>query len=102
MNFDFESVHNYNEQAVIDLVMTHVRDHEEPWTSQPELVADVVCVALNRLPPRYIRHNVDFVFYQTDAERLAFEKLVTDAVTFALNFVRVRQQARLNRLDLAA
>jgi hypothetical protein len=28
-------------------------------SDNPELLSDVACVALNRLPPRYIRHIVD-------------------------------------------
>ena len=31
-----------------------------PQLATPELLADIACVALNRLPPRYIRHEVDF------------------------------------------
>ena len=34
---------------------------------------DVACVALNRLPPRYIRHVADLAFYQTPATRGAAE-----------------------------
>ena len=33
------------------------------------MLADVACVALNRLPARYVRHDVDMVFYLTEQER---------------------------------
>ena len=39
-----------------------------------DLLADVACVALNRLPPRYIRHEVDFAFYLSERERTESER----------------------------
>lgn len=30
-----------------------------------DYLSDVACVALNRLPARYIRHEVDMAFYMT-------------------------------------
>ena len=55
------------------------------------LLADVACVALNRLPPRYIRHEVDFAFYLTEKERAANARLVAEAVQFAFEFVQARK-----------
>ena len=59
-----------------------------------EQLADVACVALNRLPPRYIRHEVDLAFYLGDAERVRTEKAVADAVTYAFEFVQARAAMR--------
>lgn len=90
---DFTSVHNHNERAVF----AAVRDHAERYpglTHSPELLADVACVALNRLPPRYIRHEVDFAFYLSDKERADSERQLLDAVDAAFGFVQARQAMR--------
>jgi len=47
-------------------------------------------VALNRLPPRYIRHEVDFRFYLTERERVEIDNAVQEAVSYAFNFVEAR------------
>jgi hypothetical protein len=60
----------------------------------PELLADVACVALNRLQPRYIRHQVDFAFYLSERERSRQAKLVHDAVEQAFGFVQARRAMR--------
>ena len=63
--FHFEQVHNYYERLVFERVMYHSSFHTD-FTS--EMLADVACIALNKLPPKYVRHEVDLVFYRTDAE----------------------------------
>ena len=86
---DFTSVRNHNERAVF----AAVRDHAERYPGvahSPELLADVACVALNRLPPRYIRHEVDFRFYLTERERVEIDNAVQEAVHYAFNFVEAR------------
>ncbi len=93
MSADFTSVRNHNEQAVFDAVLKHAERY--PGLShRPELLADVACVALNRLPPRYIRHEVDFVFYLSDRERGESERLLIDAVDYAFGFVQARTAMR--------
>jgi hypothetical protein len=90
---DFTSVRNRNEPAVF----TAVRDHADRYpgiANRPDLLADVACVALNRLPPRYIRHEVDFVFYLSDRERVDSERLLMDAVDYAFGFVQARTAMR--------
>jgi hypothetical protein len=59
-----------------------------------DMLADVACVALNRLQPRYIRHEVDFSFYLTDKERREIESSIQDSVQFALEFVQARRAMR--------
>jgi hypothetical protein len=54
----------------------------------------VACVALNRMRPRYIRHDVDNIFYMSDDERSQHEIAVTAAVAFAFAFVRSRTACR--------
>ncbi len=90
----FESIQNYYEQPV--LAMVAERAGRYPGLDR-ELLADVACVALNRLPPRYIRHRVDFVFYLTDKERVENERSVDDAVTYAFEFVQARAAMRARK-----
>jgi Late competence development protein ComFB len=90
--FDFDSVRNHHERAVFAAVtagaerFAHLRD--------AGLLPDVACVALNRIAPRYIRHEVDFAFYLNDKERAANERMVEDAVAFAFEFVQARAAMR--------
>lgn len=92
MTADFESIHNYHERAVFDAVLAALPDH--PHLQGSELLADIACVALNRLPPRYIRHAVDFSFYLSEKERNEIEKAISESVTFAFQFVQARAAMR--------
>lgn len=91
MSTDFSSIRNHQERAVFDAVLA-ARDRY-PMIGM-ELLPDVACVALNRLPSRYIRHEVDLVFYQSDKERLQSERSVSNAVNFAFEFVQARTAMR--------
>ncbi len=91
MTGDFDTIHNHHERAVCDAVRAAATRF--PHLSD-ELLADVACVALNRLPPRYIRHEVDFAFYLTDRERSENERAIDEAVSFALEFVQARAAMR--------
>ncbi len=93
MNIDFTSIQNYNERIVCDTVV-RMAPRFPAIAGDDELLADVACVALNRLQPRYIRHEVDFSFYLSDGERAENEKLAGDAVEFAFSFVQARRAMR--------
>jgi len=93
MSVDFTSIRNYNERSVCDAVLEAAPGF--PGLSHdPDLLADVACVALNRLQPRYIRHEVDFSFYLSDREREESARQVAGAVEFALGFVQARTAMR--------
>ena len=93
MTAEFSSVRNHNEGAVFDAVLRHAERY--PGVAhRPELLADVACVALNRLPPRYIRHEVDFVFYLSERERSDSERHLREAVDYAFGFVQARTAMR--------
>ena len=93
MSADFTSVRNHNERAVYEAVGRHA--HRYPGLgNNGELLADVACVALNRLPPRYIRHEVDYVFYLSERERSESERQLLDAVDYAFGFVQARSAMR--------
>jgi hypothetical protein len=93
MNIDFTSIRNHNERTVGDAI--HAAAPNYPGLAgNGELLADVACVALNRLQPRYIRHAVDFAFYLSERERAESERQVADAVEFAFGFVQARTAMR--------
>jgi hypothetical protein len=94
MPADFTSLHNYYEKQVVDLVLDLASHY--PLLKEDHL-PDVACVALNRLPPRYIRHQVDLAFHMTEKERQDSEQLIQDAVTFAFEFVQARYAMRARR-----
>lgn len=86
---DFSSVHNTHEKAVFAAVLAHAPRY--PGISgDPELLADVACVALNRLPPQYIRHSADYAFFSTERERQAVERNIAESVDFAFGYVQAR------------
>ena len=94
MSVEFDSVYNHHERAVFNAVANAVPRYPG---LRAELLPDVACVALNRLPPRYIRHEVDFAFYLTEQEREDNETAITEAVEFAFNFVQARSAMRARR-----
>ena len=91
----FETIHNHYERTVFDAVIAAANEFEH--LSDPQTLADVACVALNRLPPRYIRHDVDYSFYLTERERAENETAVNEAVAFAFEFVQAKVAMRARR-----
>jgi hypothetical protein len=87
----FSQVHNYHEKAIYRLVAEHAQRYPE-LAGRPELLADVACVALNRLPPRYIRSDVDMAFYMVDTEFARQQAAEKKAVDYAFEFVRSRSE----------
>ena len=88
---EFDLIHNHHEKAVLHAVKTHAST--QPQLTE-ELLADIDCVALNRLPPRYIRHEVDFAFFLSDKERAETQHAIDEAVGFAFEFVQTRAALR--------
>jgi hypothetical protein len=87
----FEEIHNLQEQAVFSAIAEIAK--ASPHFA-PDLMADVACVALNRLPQRYVRHTVDFAFYQTTQERENDKRATDEAVRYAFEFVQARGAMR--------
>jgi hypothetical protein len=87
MEFNFEQVHNYYERLVFEEVARQAQAHPD-FTA--DMLADVACVALNRLPARYVRHDVDMMFYLTEPERHAIEVSMEEGLRFAFGFVAGR------------
>lgn len=86
---DFSSVHNIHERAVYDAVRKALVRFPG-IADNTDLLADVACVALNRMTPRYIRHDVDLAFFLTTKEREENERAILEAVDYAFSFVQAR------------
>ena len=80
-----DNIHNYYEKLVFDEVLEH--QDKEGLSLDEGMLADVVCVALNNLPARYVRYSIDIAFYLTIAEREHMDKLVHNAVKSAFTLV---------------
>ncbi len=85
----FGSVHNYYERLVYEQLW---RASDRAQTDS-NFFADALCVALNHLPPRYVRHDVDMTFYLSSIEQDEILDKVANAVNLAISYV----EERLNR-----
>lgn len=56
----FDNIHNYFEKLVFDVIQDKLANAE--LDNDEDYLGDIACVALNQLPSRYVRHNVDMVF----------------------------------------
>lgn len=83
---DADTFHNYYENLVLREIQSQLG--EKPVDS--DFIADAACVALNHLPPRYVRHDVDMAFYLSPKESAEMEEKVTAAVREAIAFVEQR------------
>lgn len=85
-----DSIHNYYESLVLEEIYK-VSDRSR---DDGEYLADTACVALNRLPPRYIRHDVDMTFFMSGADLGEIADKVAKAVKDAIAYVAEREAAR--------
>lgn len=79
------NIHNYYESLVFKklaiISQTDTSLSEEHWS-------DIACVALNHLPPKYVRHTVDMSFYTSPQEREEMDDRIQIAITNAIEYVR--------------
>lgn len=80
-----DEIHNHYEKLVFNEVMRVQADKSSGY--EESVLVDVVCVALNKLPARYLRHDVDFAYFLTDDERNDMDKKVAKAVKDAFELV---------------
>jgi len=83
-----DDIHNYYEKLVLD----QIEFLELEKTKDADYLADLCCLVLNRLPPRYIRYEVDMAFYLPQSKRLEMEMNVQQAMAQAIEFMDQRQQ----------
>ena len=81
-----DDIHNYYEKLVLQHFNTLKLDEKH----DTDYIADLTCVVLNQLPPRYIRHEVDMAFYLPASERFEMESNVKVAISKALEFMKAQ------------
>lgn len=91
----YGSVHNYYER----LVFEQLRRASDRAARDANFMADVACVALNHLPPRYVRHDVDMTFFLSPVEHEEILNKVAKAVNDALSYVEARGPRTESPLD---
>ncbi|MDH3354705.1 MAG: late competence development ComFB family protein [Chromatiales bacterium] len=83
MNFD--AIRNYYEQLVFNYLLEEAAPKAN--ITDEELLEDIVCLALNKIPARYIRHEVDMAFFLSTAERTTMRNNVINAVDHAITTI---------------
>lgn len=78
-----DDIHNYYEHLVLERVTELGLDKSH----SADYIADLCCLALNQVPPRYIRYEVDMAFYLPQSERKQMEMNVEHAVRKAMNYL---------------
>ncbi|HHQ4573190.1 TPA: late competence development ComFB family protein [Aeromonas veronii] len=73
-------IHNFYEHLVLKEI--EKQDLQQKLTG--DQMADLCCLTLNQLPSHYIRHDVDMIYFLTDAKRTEMEKLVVISLKQAL------------------
>ena len=90
---NYASLYNYYEHLVFDHIAQHLTG-EYPDQDE-EFFLDVACYSLTRLPARYIRHEIDMIYYLAPGEQEEMEKRVKETVKAAAKFIsdRIKQAA---------
>tara|TARA_R110002124_G_scaffold44179_1_gene135084 strand:- start:45 stop:317 length:273 start_codon:yes stop_codon:yes gene_type:complete len=78
-----DDIHNYYEH----LVLEQIARLELNKSKTEDYVADLCCLALNQIPPRYIRFEVDMSFYLPQSERRQMEMNAINAVQHAMTYL---------------
>lgn len=77
-------IHNYYEHLVFDYIDRHIAPNTEG--KPDDYFLDIACIALNNLPNRYVRYEVDMAFFLNQEDRndmhTAVSKSIKDAKAF--------------------
>ncbi|MBM6550162.1 late competence development ComFB family protein [Marinomonas ostreistagni] len=86
-----EEFHNYYEKVLFEYL-----ESQNLLTKDTDYLADLCCIALNNLPVKYVRHDVDTAFFLTRAERASMNINVSRAVKDAMDMLD-HESARLSQ-----
>lgn len=78
-----DDIHNYYEHLILERIETLKLSK----TKSTDYIADLCCLALNQVPPRYIRYEVDMAFYLPQNERQQMEMNVVNAIDKAMAYL---------------
>ncbi len=79
-----DDIHNYYEH----LILERIDQLKLAEAYDGDFIADLCCLALNQVPPRYIRYEVDMAFYLPQSERNQMEMNATNAIEKALKYLK--------------
>lgn len=79
-----EDIHNLMERLLTEELTLN------PPAISGEQLADLCCLVLNKVPPRYVRHDVDNAYFTTEQEKQQLERKIRVAITESLDFLTSR------------
>lgn len=84
-----DEFHNYYEKLVLEYIESCGLIEQQ----ESDYLADLCCIALNHLPPKYVRFDVDMAFFLGRAERIRMQLKVKKAVAEAKEFLDAEHHA---------
>jgi len=78
-----DQIHNYYASKVVEVISE--AGSKRGYDS--EQMVDLACLALNNLPTRYFRHEVDLAFYMSAHEHDDINRRVRQAVNDAIAYI---------------
>ena len=91
---NFASLYNYYEHLVFEYISKYL---VQKYPDQDEdFFLDVACYSLTRLPARYIRHEIDMIYYLAPGENEEMQERIEQTVNDAAVFIssRIKGKAR--------
>ncbi|MGB3727004.1 MAG: late competence development ComFB family protein [Glaciecola sp.] len=85
-----DDIHNYYEHLVLEKIASLGINE----TKSNDYIADLTCLVLNQLTPRYIRYEVDMAFYLPASERQQMEMNVINAIDLSVNYLNDHYKAQ--------
>lgn len=79
------NINNYYERLVIDRLWKLAEQADQPFSQAFQ--EDVACLALNRLPPCYVRNTIDKGINVSEAQYLEMVAAVDKAIEQAMGLV---------------
>ena len=86
-----EDIHNYYEHLVIEQIEA-MGFYQNKTT---DFIADLTCLVLNQLPPRYIRYEVDMAFFLPISERTQMEMNVSHSITISVEYLEAHPKKEI-------
>jgi len=80
-----DTITNYHEKLVF-FEINNI-SNQRNLTLSENAILDIACIALNLIPARYVRHQVDTVFYTRDEESTKMNSAIKSVVNKAIDKV---------------
>lgn len=78
-------IHNYYEHLVFEYIDLNIVPKSKGKSD--DYFLDIACVALNKLPTRYVRYEVDMAFFLHQQDRLDMQTAVSNAINEAKAYI---------------